>query len=242
MSTDNLDASLVVRLFTAGSAACIADLITFPLDTAKVRLQLQGEIFATEEGLSTRYRGLFDTIQTIVRQEGPKALYNGVTAGLQRQMCFASVRLGLYDHVKSMYQIWFNQSPESLNVLTRIMAGVTTGTMAVTFAQPTEVVKIRFQAQNKLIETRYTSTFGAYREIAQQEGVQGLWKGAFPNLIRSSIVNVAEIVCYDLVKQLLIQSAGMKDNILCHFSSAVVAGNSVNLALLLIINQSLREI
>lgn len=32
--------SLKVRLLTAGSAACVADLVTFPLDTAKVRLQV----------------------------------------------------------------------------------------------------------------------------------------------------------------------------------------------------------
>lgn len=33
--------SLPVKLLTAGSAACVADLITFPLDTAKVRLQVK---------------------------------------------------------------------------------------------------------------------------------------------------------------------------------------------------------
>ena len=35
--------SLAVQLVTAGTAACVADLFTFPLDTAKVRLQVQGE-------------------------------------------------------------------------------------------------------------------------------------------------------------------------------------------------------
>jgi hypothetical protein len=33
--------SLPVKLLTAGSAACVADLFTFPLDTAKVRLQVK---------------------------------------------------------------------------------------------------------------------------------------------------------------------------------------------------------
>lgn len=214
-------ANLGVRLFTAGSAACIADLITFPLDTSKVRLQLQGE---AQNGVEKQYRGLFNTMRTIARQEGTSALYNGLAAGLQRQMCFASVRIGAYEHVKSTYQRIFNQSPESLNIMTRILAGLTTGTMAVTFAQPTDVVKVRFQAQNKVIEVRYTSTVQAYREIGQQEGVRGLWKGALPNIFRSSIVNVSEIVCYDLVKEMLIQHLGMRDNIVCHFSSAVAAG------------------
>jgi hypothetical protein len=34
------EASLGVKFVTAGMAACVADLITFPLDTAKVRLQI----------------------------------------------------------------------------------------------------------------------------------------------------------------------------------------------------------
>lgn len=40
----NLVASFPVQLLTAGTAACIADLATFPLDTAKVRLQVQTQI------------------------------------------------------------------------------------------------------------------------------------------------------------------------------------------------------
>ena len=37
----NKTPGLGVQLLTAGSAACVADLITFPLDTAKVRLQVR---------------------------------------------------------------------------------------------------------------------------------------------------------------------------------------------------------
>jgi len=39
-SGTTLQASVPVQLLTAGTAACIADLVTFPLDTAKVRLQV----------------------------------------------------------------------------------------------------------------------------------------------------------------------------------------------------------
>ena len=33
-----------------------------------------------------------------------RSLYNGLVAGLQRQMCFASIRIGLYDSIKVLYQ------------------------------------------------------------------------------------------------------------------------------------------
>lgn len=41
---------LGVKMASAGAAACIADLITFPLDTAKVRLQVTVQL--NTEGLS----------------------------------------------------------------------------------------------------------------------------------------------------------------------------------------------
>ena len=62
--------------------------------------QIQGEKSAVE---GIRYRGVFGTIGTMIRTEGPKSLYNGLVAGLQRQLCFASIRIGLYDSVKDFY-------------------------------------------------------------------------------------------------------------------------------------------
>lgn len=45
----NLVASFPVQLLTAGTSACIADLATFPLDTAKVRLQVRAGEGAEED-------------------------------------------------------------------------------------------------------------------------------------------------------------------------------------------------
>ena len=67
---------------------------------------------------------------------------------------------------------------ESMNIAIRIFAGITTGAMAVLFAQPTDVVKIRLQAGNKTKSgIRYKSTWQAYKSIMVTEGVQGLWQG-----------------------------------------------------------------
>lgn len=66
-------------------------------------------------------------------------------------------------------------------VLMRILAGCTTGAMAVSFAQPTDVVKVRFQAQMNLdgVARRYSGTMQAYRHIFRNEGLRGLWKGVW---------------------------------------------------------------
>ncbi|KAL1379686.1 hypothetical protein pipiens_003745 [Culex pipiens pipiens] len=215
--------SIPVQLLTAGTAACIADMVTFPLDTAKVRLQIQGE---QEKGFR-KYRGLTGTIVTIARQEGFQALYGGLSAGLQRQMCFSSIRLGLYESVKTFYASLLEDNPGSLQIGTRICAGLTTGGLAVLLAHPTHVVKVRGQADSSRFST---GTLNAYRAIYCEEGIRGLWKGAVPNMGRISIVNVAEVVVYDVVKDTLLRYVAVpSEDVRLHFGSAVIAGFAATL-------------
>ncbi|CAI5773559.1 dicarboxylate carrier UCP2 isoform X1 [Podarcis muralis] len=210
-----------VKFVGAGTAACIADLITFPLDTAKVRLQIQGENKVAVEARTAQYRGVFGTMATMVKNEGPRSLYNGLVAGLQRQMSFASVRIGLYDSVKHFY----TKGSEHAGIGSRLLAGCTTGAMAVAVAQPTDVVKVRFQAQARMEGgRRYQGTLDAYKTIAREEGVRGLWKGTSPNITRNALVNCAELVTYDLIKDALLKYNLMTDNLPCHFTSAFGAG------------------
>lgn len=65
-------------------------------------------------------------------------------------------------------------------ILPRVCAGMTTGGLAVLLAQPTDVVKVRFQAQQSAkAAPKYLSTLQAYRTIAREEGAAGLWKGQY---------------------------------------------------------------
>ncbi|XP_042354817.1 mitochondrial uncoupling protein 2 [Plectropomus leopardus] len=217
--------SAAVKFVGAGTAACIADLFTFPLDTAKVRLQIQGEAgpsIAAGKASAVKYRGVFGTITTMVRTEGPRSLYSGLVAGLQRQMSFASVRIGLYDSVKQFY----TKGSDHVGIGSRLLAGSTTGAMAVAFAQPTDVVKVRFQAQARSPGNarRYCGTVDAYKTIAKEEGIRGLWRGTAPNIARNAIVNCTELVTYDFIKDTLLKSTPLTDNLPCHFVSAFGAG------------------
>lgn len=51
-----------------------------------------------------------------------------------------------------------------------------------------------------------------------------------PNVSRNVIVNVAEIVCYDVIKEKLLQSGLLNDGIPCHLSAAVAAGLCTTIA------------
>ncbi len=72
---------------------------TIPLDTAKVRLQLQKKPVAGDGLTLPKYRGMLGTVATIGREEGLAALWKGIVPGLHRQCLFGGLRIGLYEPV-----------------------------------------------------------------------------------------------------------------------------------------------
>jgi solute carrier family 25 (mitochondrial uncoupling protein), member 8/9 len=89
---------------------CIfSQICTIPLDTAKVRLQLQKNVVAAAASGDAapalpKYRGLLGTAATIAREEGAAALWKGIVPGLHRQCIYGGLRIGLYEPVRSSPQ------------------------------------------------------------------------------------------------------------------------------------------
>jgi solute carrier family 25 uncoupling protein 8/9 len=86
-------------------AACSAEFLTLPLDTAKVRLQIQPTSSAkaaaaasTSSAASTskssaplsrpKYSGLIGTIRTVAAEEGAGALWKGLVPSMHRQVLY----------------------------------------------------------------------------------------------------------------------------------------------------------
>ncbi|EEF41855.1 mitochondrial uncoupling protein 2 [Ricinus communis] len=206
-------------------AACFAEFCTIPLDTAKVRLQLQRKASTGDGGSISKYRGLLGTVATIAREEGITALWKGITAGLHRQFIYGGLRIGLYEPVKT-----FLVGSDFVGVIPlyqKILAALITGAVAITVANPTDLVKVRLQAEGKLpvgVPGRYAGALNAYFTIAKQEGLGALWTGLGPNIARNAIINAAELASYDQVKQTILQIPGFMDNAFTHLVAGLGAG------------------
>ena len=81
-------------------------------------------------------------MKTIAREEGVTSLYNGLSAGIQRQCVFAGLRIGLYVPVRNAIAGELKPG-ENPTLRTKILAGLCTGAIGISVANPTDVVKIR---------------------------------------------------------------------------------------------------
>ncbi|XP_047329916.1 mitochondrial uncoupling protein 1-like [Impatiens glandulifera] len=219
------DISFAGTFASSAFAACTAELFTIPLDTAKVRLQLQKKAGLGEAISLPKYRGMLGTVATIAKEEGISSLWKGIVPGLHRQCLFGGLRIGLYEPVRNLY-VGENHVGD-VPLSKKILAGLTTGALAITIANPTDLVKVRLQSEGKLppgVPRRYSGALNAYSTIARQEGVKALWTGLGPNVARNAIINAAELASYDQVKETILKIPGFTDNVVTHLLSGLGAG------------------
>lgn len=209
--------SVITELYTSGISVGMANTATNPLDVVKVRLQLARNQ-AAAGGLKTP--GMLQTGMNVVKHEGVPALWSGLGPSLARGFFFGGARLGLYTPIKAM--ICGEQSMPPLQM--KILAGSLSGGLAAAVTSPIELVKTRLQAAGRDPLAPKTSS-GVIRAVVSADGVAGLWKGAMPGLVRSSILTAAQCATYDEVKCAVIRETGWTDATpATHLLSSMIAG------------------
>ncbi|KAI9188702.1 hypothetical protein H9P43_000123 [Blastocladiella emersonii ATCC 22665] len=212
--------STVVSFSISSIAPAMAVIFTNPFDTAKVRLQLQGERLkqAAKAGGATQpgavvYRNSFDCMLKTFRMEGVAGLQKGLSPAILREGSKNLFRLGMYDpvinamHPKSVY----GASPPPPWKL--MAAGAICGAMGALACNPFELVKTRLQssAHGSLAvghQHGYTGVWMGLRTIVSQEGVNGLYRGSAMSVGRSIVGSGANLSAFHMLKDYLMDPTG----------------------------------
>lgn len=145
------------RHLAAGiTAGAVSTAALYPLDLVKTRFQVADSraLLSVE-----RYRSLMNAFSTIVRSDGPLALYQGMTPALVG----ASASWGLY--------FWFYESAKArrrreqeltggrLSAWSHMVCGWQAGTITCFFTNPVWLIKTRLQLQ----QAKHPDAAGNYR-------------------------------------------------------------------------------
>lgn len=145
------------------------------MDVIKTRLQLDR---------SGRYTGIFNCGSTIIKEEGAKSLWKGLTPFAGNLTLKYFLRFG----TNAFFQNLLRDQDGKLNNTRRMAAGFGAGvTEALLIVTPFEVVKIRLQQQQGTNKAAlaYTGPINCASTIVKEEGLRGLWSGASPTVLRN---------------------------------------------------------
>lgn len=223
--------TLAATFASAGLGNAISACCTNPADIIKVRQQLLVD--------KTR-ANFFSIAQNMVRTEGVKSFWNGVTASCFRELTYSTVRFGLYETLKDFYANALGISENSFAL--KALSGITSGGIGSAFACPTDLIKVRMQAVRPTGRPPYSNTFVAfahvYREGAYPNaavsaqggggvigGIKSLYRGVGPTIVRAAVLTSSQIASYDQVKYLLKHHKVLEnEGFGLHLSASLVAG------------------
>uniref|UniRef100_A0A1B6MJG6 Mitochondrial 2-oxoglutarate/malate carrier protein n=2 Tax=Graphocephala atropunctata TaxID=36148 RepID=A0A1B6MJG6_9HEMI len=206
-----------MRFVIGGVAGVCATTIIQPLDVLKNRMQLSGE-----GGKKRDHSNTFQAFRNIIAKEGPRGLYQGISANILRQATYTTTRIGVYQTL-----VDFSSRAGYEGLSAQVSAGLLGGMIGALVGAPPDVALVRMMGDGRLpvAERRnYKHVGDALTRMVSEEGVFVLWRGVAPAMLRAMVGSVCQLVTYTQAKHYLINHGIMKDDSRCHFVSSLLAG------------------
>merc|ERR1719354_1133122 len=108
------------------------------MDMVKVRMQVRME--------SKLDASLVASFRSIIAERGMLGVYDGLSAGIARQMVYTTCRLGCYDMFRDAIVGMKSGDSKHVTILDRILAGAISGGFAAFISCPVDVAMVRMQA------------------------------------------------------------------------------------------------
>ena len=163
---------LRTRLALSATAGCVASTFCQPLDVIRVQLQ-------TNTG-GVRVGNPLQAATGIVRSEGVRGLWSGLSAAYLRQFTYSGFRMAIYSYLLDATRR-ANGHTGAVPISTKLMLGAAAGVGGSIVGNPAEIALVRMSYDSKLpvaARRNYKSSLHACVRIVQEEGVGGLARGA----------------------------------------------------------------
>lgn len=162
------------------------------------------------------------TFRSILATEGIPGLFRGITPSMLREASYSSIRMGLYEPARQF--VAPNTPISEISLWQKIVAGFFSGGVGSAIANPTDLIKIRFQARRPDQPKIYKHTLDAFTSIYRNQGLKGLYKGVGPTTLRAAVLTSAQLSSYDHTKVVLRRLNIIPDGPYIHFIASVVSG------------------
>ncbi|XP_016524602.1 calcium-binding mitochondrial carrier protein SCaMC-2-A [Poecilia formosa] len=190
----------ILERFVAGSlAGVIAQSTIYPMEVLKTRLALR---------TTGQYAGISDCAKQIFRKEGLGAFYKGYVPNMLGIIPYAGIDLAVYETLKNGYLQQYGANSTDPGILVLLACGTVSSTCGQLASYPLALVRTRMQAQ-AVTEGNHqqASMTGVFRQILQNEGPAGLYRGLAPNFLKViPAVSISYVVYEHLKTQLGVTS------------------------------------
>jgi solute carrier family 25 (mitochondrial carrier), member 14/30 len=232
MNKSGGDESYLSKALISGTVCAFIASLLNPFDVVKIRIQNNSPLFPWPE------KRMIQGLIRLWKMEGIQGWCRGVNASILRELLYSSIRIGAYEPILHLLYPFTHTSVGSsgssspsnsqyASPLLKYFCGLLSGGIGSALANPTDLVKVQFQAHipNTSPPLPFTTTLNAFHYLLMNHGVSGLYKGWMITSTRSAILTSAQIGSYDTIKNnILRKEFQFQDGYSLHFISAMLTG------------------
>jgi solute carrier family 25 oxoglutarate transporter 11 len=186
--------SLVVNFSTAGLGGIFGWIVVHPFNTCSVRMNL-----ATTSGSPDAKLSFSAFLMKSVREKGVRSLYDGLSAGILRQVFYATSRFGIFEVMRDEVAKYREN-----DIWSRLGVGILSGGIAAMISCPAEVTLVRISNDSTLVPEKrrnYKGVADAFQRILKEEGFKTFFSGSGPFVNRAMLVGAVQIGTYDQFRE-----------------------------------------
>jgi solute carrier family 25 phosphate transporter 23/24/25/41 len=189
------------QLAAGGIAGAFARTMVAPIDRIKILMQTQ---FISNPNAPPKYTSMWQTLTTVVREEGPTKLYRGNLTNLIRVVPYAGMQFASYDFFKKSM---LAEGSNTLSVPQRLLAGALAAVAATTVTHPLDVCRLRLAVQPEL-----KGTMDSLRSVWAENGIRSMFKGYVPTCISLAPFIAINFASFDWLKTVVYPDPKTKKN------------------------------
>jgi len=212
------------RLASGALAGITSVCSTYPLDlvrsrlsiaTASIPLSAKPTAPPTNSTLTRTFHSTYHTFASsseltmwsmtlkVVREEGGiRGLYRGLLTTAFGVAPYVGINFAAYEFLRSVIT-----PPGKSSIPRKLSCGALAGSISQTLTYPFDVLRRKMQVTGMTsgpLEQKYSGAFDALRSILRNEGIAGLYRGIWPNLLKVAPSIATSFFTYELVKDFLV--------------------------------------
>ncbi|EJD52615.1 mitochondrial carrier [Auricularia subglabra TFB-10046 SS5] len=146
--------------------------------------------------------GMWEMTLKVMREEGGvRALYRGLVPTAAGVAPYVGINFAAYEALRG----WLTP-PGKATVPRKLLCGALAGSISQTLTYPFDVLRRKMQVRGlNALGYQYDGAIDAMRSIFQKEGIRGLYRGLWPNLLKVAPSIATSFYTYELVKTWLLE-------------------------------------
>ncbi|KAK7057219.1 mitochondrial carrier domain-containing protein [Favolaschia claudopus] len=176
---------------------------TKPPPTNGPKLSLSSAYHTASSSVAASDLSIVGMTSKIMREEGGiRGLYRGLVATAFGVAPYVGINFAAYEFLRGVIT-----PPGKTSVARKLTCGALAGSISQTLTYPFDVLRRKMQVtgmKSSGLGIKYTGAIDALQGIVRTEGVRGLYRGLWPNLLKVAPSIATSFFTYELVKDYLV--------------------------------------